>query len=149
MSSSSWLVGLRGSVVAVHASTPKMLNVLPNSFLHSMNGWAEAAFLPINGPRRAKGGAGFEEAGLNKIERFEISSDGRTVWVNGEAALLGRFGVMGIDIHRPVDEQNSLGECLHCTHGPTGLPDWEVFVIKMKEHFDIQVPDKFKPLRFR
>jgi hypothetical protein len=55
---------------------------------------------------------------------------------------------MGIDIHRHIDEQSDMGECLHCTHGPTTKEDWKVFVIKMKEHFGVEVNDKYLPKRF-
>jgi len=78
----------------------------------------------------------------------DISTDGRTVWVNSVDGLLGRFGLQGIDIHRPLSEQRTQGECLHCTHGPTTRADWDVFVVKMREHFRIDVPKKYMPKRF-
>jgi hypothetical protein len=88
---------------------------------------------------------------LRKIERdsHEITTDGRTVWVNGVSSLLGRFGLQGIDVHRPLIEQEDRGECLHCTHGPTTRADWDVFVQKMREHFGIAVAAKYMPDRFR
>ena len=78
-----------------------------------------------------------------------IHTDDTTVWVNGAGGLLGRFGVQGIDVHRPMDEQTERGECLHCTHGPTTRQDWDVFVQKMVEHFGIKVSSKYMPQRFR
>lgn len=84
-----------------------------------------------------------------EVENFEISSDGRTVWVNGEVGLLGRFGWAGIDIHKPLELQNLEGECLFCTHSETTKEDWEVFKTKMKECFGIEVPDKHKPKRLQ
>ncbi len=78
----------------------------------------------------------------------DITSDGRTVWVNGIGGLLGRFGRGGIDIHRPIGEQQEHGECLYCTHAPTTRADWDVFVAKMQEIFGIRVPDKHKPRTF-
>ncbi len=76
----------------------------------------------------------------------EITSDGRTVWVNGSDGLLGRFGPNGIDVHQPMSVQVQRGnECLHCTHEKTTLDDWHVFVAKMKEHFDIDVPAEHMP----
>lgn len=78
----------------------------------------------------------------------DISSDGSTVWVNGSKGLIGRFGLMGIDIHRPLEEVCK-GVCLHCTHGPTTRADWDVFVTKMLEHFAIEVPEEHLPERFR
>ena len=88
---------------------------------------------------------------LRKIERdsHQITSDGKTVWINGMGGLLGRFGLQGIDVHRPLTEQEERGECLHCTHGPTTRQDWDVFVQKMKEHFGVTVPERFLPDRFR
>jgi hypothetical protein len=79
---------------------------------------------------------------------YDITSDGVTVWVNGENGLIGRFGRMGIDIHRPANEQ-AQKVCLHCTHEPVRSDDWDVFVAKMKEHFDITVSEEYKPLRFK
>ena len=79
--------------------------------------------------------------------RHTTHSDGVTVWVNGETGLLGRFGVMGIDVHRPMSEQREKGECLHCTHGLVTRADWDVFVAKMKEHFGITVSQRHMPKR--
>ena len=81
--------------------------------------------------------------------RHEIHSDNVTVWVNGKAGLLGRFGVMGIDVHRPMSEQQEKGECLYCTHGQVTRSDWDVFVTKMKECFGISVSKSYLPKRFR
>lgn len=83
-----------------------------------------------------------------KPRPYEIDSDGVTVWVNGEGSLLGRFGRNGIDIHRPIEEQSSSGECLYCTHASTTSADWVTFVAKMKELYSIDVPDHHKPKRF-
>lgn len=80
---------------------------------------------------------------------FDIHNDGVTVWVNGPMGLLGRFGRNGIDIHRPMFEQAIKGECLFCTHEPTTRADWVLFQTKMREHFDITVPDKHMPKRFQ
>lgn len=78
----------------------------------------------------------------------DITSDDRTVWVNGAAGCIGRFGTNGIDIHRPITEQ-SAGECLFCTHEPTKPEDWDTFVVKMKELYGIDVPEEHRPRRFR
>lgn len=70
-----------------------------------------------------------------------------TVWVNSAYGYcLGRFGRMGIDVHRPPDIK--AGECLHCTHGPVTVEDWYVFVAKMKEHHGVTVLQRYMPKRF-
>jgi hypothetical protein len=79
----------------------------------------------------------------------DITSDGKTVWVNSAMGCIGRFGLQGIDIHRPMDEQLTAGQCLHCTHGPVTRAHWDEFVVKMKEFFSIEVPAEFLPKRFR
>lgn len=80
---------------------------------------------------------------------YEILTDGTTVWVNGERGLIGRFGVNGIDIHRPPLELLQTGsECLFCTHEKTTLQDWEVFVRRMKEFYGVQIGERYRPVRF-
>lgn len=74
----------------------------------------------------------------------EITTDGITVWINGEGALLGRFGVMGVDIHT-----QDMGECLQCTHARTTPEDWEDFKTGMLTHYGVVIADKYKPVRFR
>jgi hypothetical protein len=84
------------------------------------------------------------ETSSNKL--YDITTDRITVWVNGPHGLLGRFGRMGIDIHRPLLDTRSLDEhCLFCAHEETTEKDWNLFVTKMAEHFQIDVPAKFKP----
>ncbi len=78
----------------------------------------------------------------------EITSDGKSVWVNGSEGLLGRFGPNGIDVHQPATAQLTGGECLHCSHARTTRADWDVFVQKMKEHWGILVPQDVMPDRF-
>lgn len=79
----------------------------------------------------------------------EITTDGRTVWVNVPGGCIGRFGLQGIDIHRLLEAQVKEGECLFCTHGPVTADDWPVFVTKMREHHGIEVSDCYRPTRFR
>ena len=83
------------------------------------------------------------------VPLHEIDSDGTTVWVNGVGGCIARFGKAGIDIHRPLSEQRTKGECLFCTHGFVTPEDWPLFQAKVLEHFGITVPDKYKPKRFR
>ena len=47
-------------------------------------------------------------------------------------------------------EQEEKGECLLCTHEPTTLADWEMFVQQMLKHFGVSVHyGKYMPDRFR
>lgn len=80
---------------------------------------------------------------------IDITSDGRTVWVNTSAGCIGRFGKAGIDIHRSMNDQAAKGECLFCTHGPTTKQDWTTFVEKMNEFYGVLVGPEHMPDRFR
>lgn len=80
---------------------------------------------------------------------YDITSDGRSVWVNTGSCCIARFGRGGIDIHRSMDDQASSGECLFCTHGPTTREHWDLFVEKMKELYAIAVGSEHMPERFR
>lgn len=79
---------------------------------------------------------------------YEITADGTTVWVNTtEGVCIGRFGRRGIDVHRAPGDQ-TLGECLFCTHVETTLEDWKKFVWAMQRHHGVLVSDSFVPDRF-
>jgi hypothetical protein len=80
---------------------------------------------------------------------YEIVTNYVTVWVNGAYGLLGRFGIQGIDVHQPVENQAKAGECLHCTREKTTRADWDIFTAKMLEHHNIVVDDGYMPRRFR
>ncbi len=81
---------------------------------------------------------------------YEITSDGITVWINsGTGCNIARFGRMGIDVHRSFEEQQTMGQCLHCTAGPVTADDWETFKADMKKFYGITVSDAYKPKRFR
>jgi hypothetical protein len=82
-------------------------------------------------------------------DRWQITTDGVTVWVcNEHGATLGRFGKQGIDIHSGKPDADT--ECLYCTHVPTTLDDWFVFVGAMIAFHGIQVdPRNYMPDRFR
>ena len=77
----------------------------------------------------------------------EIYGDGRTVWVNGpDGSCLGRFGLLGVDIHRSATDQiNGEPECLVCTHGRVSPTEWRHFVTAMAEHHGIQIPPELRP----
>lgn len=88
------------------------------------------------------------ETGRSNLIDYEVTGDGRTVWVNSSICI-GRFGVNGIDIHREPGEQREKGECLFCTHKKTTREDWDTFVEKMKEFYGVVVLPRFMPERFR
>ena len=73
------------------------------------------------------------------VKRYEIHSDGCTVWVNGPI-LLGRFSKAGVDVH--VN-----GRCAgdSCTPGPCTIEDWRAFKEKMRAVHKIEVPDRHMP----
>lgn len=76
-----------------------------------------------------------------KLNRdYTIETDGRVVWVNGLAALVGRFSKNGIDVH--VD-----GKCVgdSCSPGPCTVEHWREFQKKMVDLHGITVPDKYMP----
>ena len=78
---------------------------------------------------------------------FLIDTDGRTVWVTGsDGSCIGRFGRMGVDVHRPFEQQlDGKGECLTCTHGPTGDAEWQLFVAEMLRHHEVGINDAYRP----
>ena len=93
-------------------------------------------------------------AETSKIETnpqdYEVVGDGKTVWVNGATGeCIARFGQLGIDIHRPIDEQKEKGQCLFCTHDQTTNEDWDLFVEKVHEYFGIAVSVDLKPKRLQ
>ncbi len=88
---------------------------------------------------------GQDYVSIKTCMEFDITSDGKTVWINGVNGCISRFGEGGIDIHTEAGDT----ECLFCTHGPTTLGDWDLFVEKMQFFYGIKVLQKFKPLRLR
>ena len=77
-----------------------------------------------------------------------VRSDGVTVWVHdaSDGSCTGRFGRLGIDIHRPALEQTELGQCLLCTHGPTGIAEWIRFVDAMRNIYGVRISDRHRPI---
>lgn len=84
----------------------------------------------------------------NINSKFEIFTDGRTVWINAsDGSSVGRFGRMGIDIHTSADDQmNGAPQCLACTHERTTVSDWHKFQVLMKQHFDIDIDVSLMPM---
>ncbi len=82
--------------------------------------------------------------------KFQVQSDGRTVWVNessgGAVARLSSFGDMAmIDVHRPLAQQCTAGECLDCRHDLTGIVAWEYFVRSVQQHFGVRIAQRHRP----
>lgn len=74
---------------------------------------------------------------------YDIQSDGRVVWVHSSAGhTVARFGANGIDVHTADSTA-----CLDCTHGPTGLADWDRFVASVQEHYGVTVGPEHRPDR--
>jgi hypothetical protein len=71
---------------------------------------------------------------------IEISTDGKTVWVNAENGLIGRFSQRGIDVHNR--ENNA---CLACIPGPCDLNAWKRFRVNMYWHHEIFIDNKYMP----
>lgn len=72
----------------------------------------------------------------------EITSDGRTVWVNSgrTGCALGRFSRMGIDVH--TEEGDG---CFDCAPGPCGPAEWLRFKESMKKYHGVIVSEEHRP----
>jgi hypothetical protein len=79
--------------------------------------------------------------------RHQVLSDGRTVWVNGpDGCSVGRFSAHGgIDVHRPAEEQRTLGACLFCKPGPSGPEDYKQFVRVIEDLFGVAIDARHRP----
>lgn len=82
--------------------------------------------------------------------QIDITSDGRTVWVNLPSGCIGHFGLYGVDVHTtPAAQIEGTAQCLDCTHAPTTLTDWRRFQAALQAHYDIEVGDEWIPARLR
>lgn len=75
---------------------------------------------------------------IEDMNEFEILVGDRAVWINDSFGCLGRFGVMGIDVHRKLDDQH-LGQCLDCTHAKVNPQDWTRFQSSMMTHHGVDL----------
>jgi len=77
----------------------------------------------------------------------EISSDGRTVWVNSPSGMcIGRFSRFGVDVHHDTDEQVAgVGHCLDCAHDLPPAEAWDRFKASMLEAHGVTVEDEHRP----
>lgn len=78
---------------------------------------------------------------------MEITSNGKTVWVNDdEGVCLGRFSRFGIDVHKDFAGQvASDTQCLDCKAGPVNREDWERFKAGMLSFHNVTVDDSHMP----
>lgn len=77
------------------------------------------------------------------IGRFEIASDGVTVWVNGsDGANVARFSRSRMDIHR--NDQTG-AHCLDCKAGPTNSGDWVRFRDGIRRLCGVEIADQHAP----
>lgn len=72
---------------------------------------------------------------------YEISTDGRTVWVNSATGMcVARFSLKGMDIHHDIQGQIEGKHCLDC-----GPADWETFCQKVQQHYGVVIPIGYAP----
>lgn len=76
------------------------------------------------------------------FEHVQVSADGSTVWVHSQdGSTVGRFSKrFGLDVHTTVSQQMAgATQCLHCTHTPPRLDDWQKFCELIQQHHGIEV----------
>lgn len=79
---------------------------------------------------------------------FEITSDGRTVWVNANCGMcVGRFTKNHVDIHASAKEQMNGVHCLDCfpSRGKSLDESWKQFKESMLTHHKVEIPEIYKP----
>jgi hypothetical protein len=85
-----------------------------------------------------------------RIIPYELLTDGRTVWVNGDDGVCwGRFSRFGIDVHHNAEGQRAGKACLECVPGEMGRQHWDQFVVSMRKHHNVVVPEKYMPVWLR
>lgn len=74
---------------------------------------------------------------------LQLSDYRESVWLHAsDGSTVARFGRMGVDLHNTVTEQMAgLPECRLCTHGRSTAADWQLFREKVKEFWDVEVPE--------
>lgn len=82
-----------------------------------------------------------------KMKKYDIDSDGKTVWVNSsDGVCIGRFGRFGVDVHHDLKGQMDSGsQCLFCTHTPPGAKEWHQFQEAMAQHHEVFVSEHYRP----
>ena len=77
---------------------------------------------------------------------YELTTDGRTVWVNGpDAMCLGRVTISRMDVHGTTVQQQAGKHCLDCRSFTKGTPweAWMTFVRAMHRQHGILLPEDF------
>jgi len=78
---------------------------------------------------------------------YQVQSSGGRVWVNGpdgaSVARISKHG--GIDVHRPLTEQQEHGECLDCRHDLRGVTAWTHFVGSVLKNFGVRIAERHRP----
>jgi hypothetical protein len=75
---------------------------------------------------------------------LQLSESRNAVWIHSlmDGSTVGRFGLMGVDLHNTITEQRAgMSECRLCTHGPATLADWQLFREKALEWWGVEVPE--------
>lgn len=90
------------------------------------------------------------ESSYHPKHTVTLSTEKKTVWVNGEVNLLGRFSPQGFEIMRnlvnePVDALPS-SNMLEVKIKNTNSVDWESFKTLMHTHHQIDLSETENPL---
>ena len=72
----------------------------------------------------------------------EVNEMHDRVWVHAsDGSTVGRFSIMGIDLHNSVtDQMNGAPQCRLCTHNRSTKADWLMFIEKSKEFWGVEIP---------
>lgn len=82
----------------------------------------------------------------DSTERVDIVSDERAVWINDAAGCcLGRFSRFGIEVHKDAAGPVEGRPCLDCVPGLPNAAGWERFKAAMREHHNVDVPERHRP----
>lgn len=72
---------------------------------------------------------------------IQYSENRDAVWIHSsDGSTVGRFGKLGIDLHNTVTEQLAgAPECRLCTHGKPTKAEWNIFISRAKEWWNVDV----------
>lgn len=75
----------------------------------------------------------------------QITSDGRTTWVNGAVSMVARFGPNHCEVYAGDTTCNCVYSLAYTDLRKTTELDWKEFKRRVKEHHGIDVPDEHRP----